>query len=41
MANHMSYATAMAIVAATVFACAALAAALGKERHGIDFEATT
>jgi MFS transporter, SHS family, lactate transporter len=38
MANHMSYATAMAIVAATVFACAALVAALGKERHGIDFE---
>jgi MFS transporter, SHS family, lactate transporter len=40
MANHMSYATAMAIVAATVFALAAIAAALGKERHGIDFEAT-
>jgi MFS transporter, SHS family, lactate transporter len=39
MANHMSYATAMAIVAATAVACAAIAAALGKERHGIDFEA--
>lgn len=38
MANHMSYATAMAIVAATVFAFAALAAGMGKERHGIDFE---
>ena len=40
MANHMSYATAMALVAATVFACAAIAGALGKERHGIDFDTT-
>jgi MFS transporter, SHS family, lactate transporter len=40
MADHMSYATAMAIVAATVFAFAAIAAAVGKEKHGIDFGAT-
>jgi SHS family lactate transporter-like MFS transporter len=38
-AEHMSYATAMAVTAASVFACTAIAAALGRERRGIVFEA--
>jgi SHS family lactate transporter-like MFS transporter len=33
-AEHMSYATTMAVTAGTVFAGAAIVAALGKERHG-------
>ena len=36
-AQHMSYATAMASVAATVFAATAIIAALGHERKGIAF----
>ncbi len=38
-AEHMSYATAMASVAATVFAATAVIAALGREKKGIDFAA--
>ncbi len=37
-AEHMSYATAMALTAGAVFAITALAAALGKEKKGISFE---
>ncbi|HZQ50693.1 MAG TPA: MFS transporter [Bryobacteraceae bacterium] len=36
-AQHMSYATAMASVAAVVFAATAIIAALGREKRGIDF----
>jgi SHS family lactate transporter-like MFS transporter len=36
-AQHMSYATAMASVAATVFAATAIVAALGHEKKGIAF----
>jgi SHS family lactate transporter-like MFS transporter len=36
-AEHMSYATTMAVTAGTVFAGAAIVAALGKERHGMVF----
>ncbi len=36
-AKHMSYATAMASVAVTVFAATAIIAAVGKEKRGIDF----
>jgi MFS transporter, SHS family, lactate transporter len=38
-ANHMSYATAMALTAVTVFAATALIAALGREKKGIEFRA--
>ncbi len=40
-AEHMSYATAMAVTAASVFAVTAVAAALGRERKGIVFEEET
>jgi MFS transporter, SHS family, lactate transporter len=40
LAEHMSYATAMALTAASVFACAALIAGLGRERKGIEFGAS-
>ena len=36
-AEHMSYATAMAVTAGTVFTVAAITAALGRERKGIVF----
>ncbi len=36
-ADHMSYATAMALTAATVFTFGAIAAWAGKERHGVVF----
>src|ERR1041385_5532416 len=36
-ADHMTYATAMAFTAATVFSLGAIAAWLGKERHGVEF----
>jgi len=36
-AEHMSYSVAMASTAATVFVLSAIAAAIGRERHGIDF----
>jgi MFS transporter, SHS family, lactate transporter len=36
-AEHMSYATAMAITAATVFAMAAITTGLGREKHGVKF----
>ncbi len=36
-AEHMSYATAMAVTAATLFAATAIIAALGRERKGLDF----
>jgi MFS transporter, SHS family, lactate transporter len=36
-AKHMSYATAMALTATTVFAATAIIAALGREKKGIDF----
>lgn len=39
LAAHMSYARAMTIGAATVFLLAALIAALGRERHGVEFGA--
>ncbi|MGI8962614.1 MAG: MFS transporter [Bryobacteraceae bacterium] len=39
LAEHVSYATAMALTAASVFACAALIAGLGRERKGIEFGA--
>jgi SHS family lactate transporter-like MFS transporter len=39
-AEHVSYATAMALTAATVFAGGILAAALGRERRGRDFHVT-
>jgi SHS family lactate transporter-like MFS transporter len=38
LAQHMSYATAMASVAASVFAFTALIASLGRERKGLRFE---
>jgi MFS transporter, SHS family, lactate transporter len=38
-AEHVSYATAMALTAAFVFACAALIAGLGREKRGIEFGA--
>ena len=38
-ANHMSYATAMALTAVTVFGATALIAALGREKKGIEFRA--
>ena len=37
LAEHVSYATAMALTAASVFACAALIAGFGRERKGIEF----
>ncbi|MBV8476266.1 MAG: MFS transporter [Acidobacteriaceae bacterium] len=40
-AEHMSYATAMAATAASVFAVTAVAAALGRERKGIAFHEDT
>jgi SHS family lactate transporter-like MFS transporter len=36
-AEHMSYATAMAVTASTVFAVTSVVAALGREKKGIDF----
>lgn len=39
LAEHMSYATAMALTAATVFGFAALIAGVGRERKGIEFGA--
>ncbi len=36
-AEHMSYATAMASVAVTVFAVTAILASIGRERKGVDF----
>lgn len=39
LAEHVSYATAMALTAGTVFACAALIAGFGRERKGIEFGA--
>ncbi len=36
-AEHMSYATAMAVTAASVFAVTAVIAALGRENRGVDF----
>ncbi|MGI9072777.1 MAG: MFS transporter [Bryobacteraceae bacterium] len=39
LAEHVSYATAMALTAATVFACAALIAGFGRERKGVEFGA--
>ena len=38
-AEHMSYSVAMALTAATVFVLSAIAAAVGHERHGVDFAA--
>jgi SHS family lactate transporter-like MFS transporter len=38
-AKHMSYATAMAVTATTVFAATALIAGLGREKKGIEFSA--
>jgi len=38
-AEHMSYSVAMALTAATVFVLSAIAAAIGREKHGIDFAA--
>src|SRR5262249_43706 len=38
-AEHMSYSVAMALPAATVFALSAIGAAIGHERHGVDFAA--
>ena len=38
-AEHMSYATAMAATAATVFAATAIIAACGKEKKGLEFRA--
>jgi SHS family lactate transporter-like MFS transporter len=38
-AEHMSYATAMAVTAATVFLATAIIAALGREKKGVDFAA--
>jgi SHS family lactate transporter-like MFS transporter len=40
LAEHMSYAKAMAAVAASVFAFTAFMAALGRERKGLKFEET-
>jgi MFS transporter, SHS family, lactate transporter len=40
LAEHVSYATAMALTAASVFACAALIASVGRERKGFEFGAT-
>jgi SHS family lactate transporter-like MFS transporter len=37
LAEHMSYATAMALIAGLIFAGTALIALLGKERKGLDF----
>jgi hypothetical protein len=37
----MSYATAMAATAATVFILTAIVAALGREKKGLDFETAT
>ena len=39
LAEHVSYATAMALTAASVFACAALIAGVGRERKGVEFGA--
>jgi MFS transporter, SHS family, lactate transporter len=39
LAEHVSYATAMALTAGSVFACAALIAGFGGERKGIEFGA--
>jgi SHS family lactate transporter-like MFS transporter len=39
LAEHVSYATAMALTAASVFACAALIAGFGRERKGVEFGA--
>jgi MFS transporter, SHS family, lactate transporter len=39
LAEHVSYATAMALTAASVFACAALIAGFGRERKGVEFDA--
>jgi hypothetical protein len=38
-AEHVSYATAMALTAASVFGCAALIAGFGREKKGIEFGA--
>ena len=38
-AEHMSYATAMAVTAGTVFAATAVIAALGREKKGLEFHA--
>jgi SHS family lactate transporter-like MFS transporter len=40
LAEHVSYATAMALTAGSVFACAALIASVGRERKGLEFGAT-
>jgi MFS transporter, SHS family, lactate transporter len=37
LAEHVSYATAMALTAASVFACAALIASVGREKKGLEF----
>ena len=39
LAEHISYANAMALTATTVFALAAIVVALGRERRGIQFGA--
>jgi SHS family lactate transporter-like MFS transporter len=39
LAEHVSYATAMALTAGSVFACAALIASVGRERKGLEFGA--
>jgi MFS transporter, SHS family, lactate transporter len=36
-ADHMTYATAMALTAVTVFTLGAIAAWAGRERHGVAF----
>jgi hypothetical protein len=38
LAEHMSYATAMAVIAGMIFAGTAVIAALGKEHKGLNFQ---
>jgi SHS family lactate transporter-like MFS transporter len=40
-ADHMTYATAMALTAVTVFTLGAVAAWAGRERHGVAFGEAT